>query len=110
MKGDMISAILFTMAGFLVWWQEGWWNGAFIFIAAGILYAAEGVLEILWDRGHFHGKTNVLGGLLCGIWLIAMALIGGMTGRLKGVSVGISLGLAFFFLGISIYRMTKRAK
>ena len=41
MKGDMISAILFTMAGFLVWWQEGWWNGAFIFIAAGILYAAE---------------------------------------------------------------------
>lgn len=57
----------------------------------------KGILEIFWDRGYFHGKTDVLGRLLCGIWLIAMALIGGMTGRLKGVSVGLSLGLALFF-------------
>ncbi len=70
----------------------------------------KGILEIFWDRGYFHGKTDVLGGLLSGIWLIVVALVGGLTGYLKGVSVGVSLGLAFVFLGISIYRKKKRAK
>lgn len=109
MKG-IVALFLIAVAAVQSWERGYWESGSFVTMAAVFWFGTEGALEIFKAKGRFHGTENVYGGMVGGIWLIAMALIGGLGGKLTGISISITVFLIVAFFVISFWEAKKKTK